>query len=121
MSLNTARNFYGNTESMTYKITVLPATAAVINLFVITVLNFIYDYLAIFLTDLEMKRTQAEYDESLSLKIYLFQFVNYYSSIFYIAFFKGKFPGILPNIIEFLDYVKKNVVQEIVCLNYVFN
>lgn len=78
---------------MTYKITVLPATAAVINLFVITVLNFIYDYLAIFLTDLEMKRTQAEYDESLSLKIYLFQFVNYYSSIFYIAFFKGKFPG----------------------------
>lgn len=93
MSLNTAQNIYGNTDSMTYKITVLPVTAAVINLIVITLLNFVYDYLAIFLTDLEIRRTQAEYDESLSLKIYLFQFVNYYSSIFYIAFLKGKFVG----------------------------
>lgn len=93
MSLNTAQNIYGNTDSMTYKITVLPVTAAIINLIVITLLNFVYDYLALFLTDIEMRRTQAEYDESLSLKIYLFQFVNYYSSIFYIAFLKGKFVG----------------------------
>lgn len=78
---------------MTYKITVLPITAAFINLFVITVLNYVYDYLAVILTNMEMKRTQAEFDESLSLKIYLFQFINYYSSIFYIAFIKGKFPG----------------------------
>lgn len=78
---------------MSYKITVLPVTAAVINLIVITLLNYVYDYLAVILTDIELKRTQAEYDESLSLKIYLFQFVNYYSSIFYIAFLKGKFVG----------------------------
>lgn len=93
MSLNTAQNIYGNTDSMSYKITVLPITAAVINLVVITLLNYVYDYLAVILTRIEMKRTQAEYDESLSLKIYLFQFVNYYSSIFYIAFLKGKFVG----------------------------
>ncbi|XP_063708488.1 anoctamin-5 isoform X2 [Culicoides brevitarsis] len=93
MSLNTAQNIYGNQDSMTYKITVLPVTAACINLFVITVLNYVYDYLAVILTNMEMKRTQAEFDESLSLKIYLFQFINYYSSIFYIAFIKGKFPG----------------------------
>lgn len=78
---------------MSYKIMVLPATAAVINLVVITILNYIYDYLAVFLTDIEYRRTQTEYDESLTLKIYLFQFVNYYSSIFYIAYFKGKFVG----------------------------
>lgn len=93
MSLNTAQNIYGNTDSMTYKITVLPVTAAIINLVVITLLNYVYDYLAVILTNIEMKRTQADYDESLSLKIYLFQFVNYYSSIFYIAFLKGKFVG----------------------------
>lgn len=93
MSLNTSRNFYGNTDTMSYKVMVLPATAAVINLVVITILNFIYNYLAIYLTDIELRRTQQEYDESLSLKIYLFQFVNYYSSIFYIAFLKGKFVG----------------------------
>lgn len=37
-----------------------------------------------------MPRTQTEYDDSLTLKMYLLQFVNCYSSIFYIAFFKGK-------------------------------
>jgi hypothetical protein len=40
------------------------------------------------LTEVELNRTQTEFDDSLSLKIYLLQFVNYYSSIFYIAFFK---------------------------------
>ena len=38
-------------------------------------------------------RTQTDYDNSLTLKSYLFQFVNFYSSIFYLAFFKGKFTG----------------------------
>ncbi len=36
------------------------------------------------------RRTQTEFDDSLTVKIYLFQFVNYYFSIFYIAFVKGK-------------------------------
>lgn len=40
-----------------------------------------------------MLRTQTEFDDSLTLKIYLLEFVNYYASIFYIAFFKGKFVG----------------------------
>ena len=49
--------------------------------------------MAVWLTDLELNRTQTEFDDSLSLKIYLLQFVNYYASILYIAFFKGKFVG----------------------------
>lgn len=46
-----------------------------------------------YLTELELLRTQTEFEDSLTLKIYLFQFVNYYTSIFYIAFLKGKFVG----------------------------
>lgn len=53
----------------------------------------IYNHLAEYLTELEMWRTQTQFDDSLTLKIYLLQFVNYYASIFYIAFFKGKFVG----------------------------
>lgn len=71
----------------------MPATTAVLNLIIITILNYLYDYLAVYLTNMEYRRTQTEYDESLTLKIYLFQFVNYYSSIFYIAYLKGKFVG----------------------------
>lgn len=93
MSLIYSRSLYGTTPSMTYTVMILPATAAILNLIIITILNYVYDYLAVYLTNIEYRRTQTEYDESLTLKIYLFQFVNYYSSIFYIAFLKGKFVG----------------------------
>ena len=51
----------------------------------------LYSLWKIFLhTSLEQHRTQTEYEDSLILKLYIFQFVNFYSSIFYIAFFRGK-------------------------------
>ena len=53
----------------------------------------IYQYVAEWLTGLELHRTQTEHDDALSLKIYLLQFVNYYASILYIAFAKGNFVG----------------------------
>ena len=39
---------------------------------------------------LELHRTQTEHEDSLIAKTYIFQFVNFYSSLFYIAFFKGR-------------------------------
>lgn len=80
-------------KSSTYKTLIIPCTAGLINLVCIIVLNFVYDRLAVWLTEKEFLRTQTEFDDSLTLKIYMFQFVNYYSSIFYIAFIKGKFVG----------------------------
>ncbi|VEN38241.1 unnamed protein product [Callosobruchus maculatus] len=68
-------------------------TAASINLVFIIIFNYIYTYVAEYLTEFELLRTQTEFDDSLTLKIYLLQFINYYASIFYIAFFKGKFIG----------------------------
>ena len=53
----------------------------------------IYSHIAVKLTDWECLRTQSEYDSSLTFKLYVLQFVNYYSSLFYIAFFKGRFTG----------------------------
>ena len=41
----------------------------------------------------EMHRTQSEFDDNLTFKVFLFQFINFYASIFYIAFFKGRFVG----------------------------
>ena len=68
-------------------------TGAVINLVCILIVNQIYGHVAIWLTELELNRTQTEFDDSLSLKIYILQFANYYGSIFYVAFFKGQFIG----------------------------
>lgn len=63
-----------------------------------------YTWLATCLTEYELLRTQTEFDDSLTLKIYLLQFVNYYASIFYIAFFKGKFIGFPGNYVRFYKY-----------------
>ena len=38
----------------------------------------------------EMHRTQTEYEDNLTFKVFVFQFMNFFASIFYIAFFKGK-------------------------------
>ena len=40
-----------------------------------------------------MHRTQSAYDDNLTFKVFIFQFINFYSSIIYIGFFKGKFVG----------------------------
>ena len=65
-------------------------TGAGINLVLILIMNYIYNLLAFWLTEKELHRTQTGFDDALTLKIYLFQFVNYYSTIFYVAFVKGQ-------------------------------
>ncbi|KAM9311705.1 anoctamin-6 [Gastrophryne carolinensis] len=68
-------------------------TASIINFVIIMLLNMLYERVAIMITDFELPRTRTDYENSLTTKMFLFQFVNYYSSCFYIAFFKGKFVG----------------------------
>ncbi|XP_065842345.1 anoctamin-7-like [Oscarella lobularis] len=68
-------------------------TGSILNLVVIIIMSFIYSKLATFLTNWEMHRTDDDYNYHLTMKMYLFEFVNYYSSLFYIAFFKGRFSG----------------------------
>ncbi|XP_032594153.1 anoctamin-5 isoform X2 [Drosophila grimshawi] len=93
MAQRASHSILGNENSMTYKIMVLPITAGFLDLIVISILDLVYSSLAVKLTNYEYCRTQTEYDESLTIKNYVFQFVNYYSSLFYIAFLKGKFVG----------------------------
>ncbi|XP_059080629.1 anoctamin-1-like [Tigriopus californicus] len=93
MSMGAALNAFHEETIKGHASLFISVTGATINLICILIFNQIYGYVAVWLTDLELNRTQTEFDDSLSLKIYLLQFVNYYASIFYIAFFKGKFVG----------------------------
>ncbi|KAM7015768.1 anoctamin-5b isoform 1-T1 [Tautogolabrus adspersus] len=68
-------------------------TASCINFVIIMILNFFYERVAVWITDMEIPKTHLEYENRLTMKMFLFQFVNYYSSCFYVAFFKGKFVG----------------------------
>lgn len=69
-------------------------SGSVLNLLVILVLSRVYIMLAHILTRWEMHRTQSQYEDMFILKVFIFQFVNFYSSPVYIAFFKGRFVGI---------------------------
>ncbi|XP_063783900.1 anoctamin-4 isoform X2 [Pseudophryne corroboree] len=68
-------------------------TAVCINFCIIMLLNVLYEKVAILLTNLEQPRTESEWENSFTLKMFLFQFVNLNSSTFYIAFFLGRFTG----------------------------
>lgn len=68
-------------------------TAALINLLAITILNMLYGRLAIKMTNWENHRKDSKYESHLAFKIFVFQFVNTYSSLFYVAYFKGQFNG----------------------------
>lgn len=65
--------------------------AAGLNLLCIVILNQLYEKIAIWLTNMEHPRTQTEYEDNFTFKIFLFQTLNFYSSLIYIAFFKGSF------------------------------
>ena len=65
------------------------ATAAFLNLIVIMLLTKVYIKLAVWLTDWENPPTESAYRDSFTWKMSSFQFVNNYSAIFYIAFFKS--------------------------------
>ncbi|KAG0721119.1 Anoctamin-7 [Chionoecetes opilio] len=68
-------------------------SGAVVNFIIIMCMGRLYEKLAFRLTTWEMHRTQTDFEDNLTFKVFVFQFVNFYSSIFYIAFFKGRFVG----------------------------
>lgn len=70
--------------------TIANMSGAVVNLIFIMALGRVYTKLAYMLTQWEMHRTQTEFEDNLIFKVFIFQFVNFYSSIIYIAFFKGR-------------------------------
>ncbi|XP_059360793.1 anoctamin-1-like isoform X2 [Carassius carassius] len=69
------------------------ATAVIINLVVILILDEIYGMVASWLTELEIPKTETIFEERLILKAFLLKFMNAYAPIFYVAFFKGRFAG----------------------------
>ncbi|XP_009298253.1 anoctamin-2b isoform X2 [Danio rerio] len=69
------------------------ATAVIINLVVILILDEIYGMVAAWLTELEIPKTETNFEERLILKAFVLKFMNAYAPIFYVAFFKGRFAG----------------------------
>ncbi|XP_041053392.1 anoctamin-1a isoform X2 [Carcharodon carcharias] len=72
---------------------IVTATAVIINLVVILILDEVYGSIARWLTVIEVPKTDKSFEERLIFKAFLLKFVNAYTPIFYVAFFKGRFTG----------------------------
>ncbi|XP_067850237.1 anoctamin-1a isoform X2 [Heptranchias perlo] len=72
---------------------IVTATAVIINLVVILILDEVYGSIAWWLTKIEIPKTDKSFEERLIFKAFLLKFVNAYTPIFYVAFFKGRFTG----------------------------
>ncbi|XP_030393152.1 anoctamin-7-like isoform X2 [Gopherus evgoodei] len=68
-------------------------SSTLVNLVLILLMSQVYTSLAEKLTRWEMHRTQTLHEDAFTFKVFIFQFVNFYSSPFYVAFFKGRFVG----------------------------
>lgn len=84
---------FRNHRTRAHATEVASLTGAVIQLIIIMILGKIYERVAERITEWEMHRTQQDYEDHLTFKVFIFQFVNFYSAIFYIAFIKGRFTG----------------------------
>eukprot|EP01135_Chromosphaera_perkinsii_P007078 Nk52_evm17s684 gene=Nk52_evmTU17s684 len=79
-------------------------SASVLNFVAIVILGAIYRKVAVILNDWENHRTASLYEEHLIIKMFCFEFVNSYASLFYIAFFKGNFTGTPKDPIKLFGY-----------------
>lgn len=95
---------YVLSEQTTYSTIIVSLTSGFINLLFIQAFNFLYQKLAEKLTNFEMHRTQVEHNDAVALKVFVLKFINYYSTLIYIAFFKSNIAGFPAKYIRFLCY-----------------
>ncbi|KAL4144975.1 hypothetical protein PRNP1_012649 [Phytophthora ramorum] len=69
------------------------AAASTVNAIQIMIMNNVYSTIAEKLNHFENHRTDTEYEDHLIGKTFLFQFVNSYASLFYVAFIKTSVEG----------------------------
>ncbi|KAF4323256.1 hypothetical protein BBO99_00001540 [Phytophthora kernoviae] len=79
--------------------------SSVANVIQITIMTKIYNYVSVVLVDQENHRTDMEYENSLIVKTVIFQFVNNYAGLFYVAFLKEGFEGCDISCMHELEYM----------------
>lgn len=84
---------FDNPAMKKYARLVSSLTAGVMSLTLIIIMSKYYTKFAIFMTEWENHRTQVQYENNLTVRRYVFEVFNFYSSLVYIGFFKGKFNG----------------------------
>lgn len=86
------RNVYSNRYTINgidYSVII----SSTLNALQIQFFNYVYSKLVVKLTEMENHKTQVQYEDSLIIKTFIFQFVNSFNSLCYIAFIKTNVEG----------------------------
>jgi len=113
--LSISHRLFENRSTRESASVIATSTGAFINLIIIMAMNKIYQKLALWITEWEMHRTKNEFEDHYTFKVFIFQFVNFYSSTFYLAFIKGSLPS-YPNHYSTLSGITLENVSVIFCL-----
>uniref|UniRef100_A0AAZ3Q7M8 Anoctamin n=1 Tax=Oncorhynchus tshawytscha TaxID=74940 RepID=A0AAZ3Q7M8_ONCTS len=92
ISTKTALHMSNNPTTRSNVRLTVKTTAAIINLVVILILDEVYGAVARWLTVLEVPKTDKSFEERLIFKTFILKFVNAFTPIIYIAFFRGRRP-----------------------------
>ncbi|XP_034033030.1 anoctamin-1-like isoform X2 [Thalassophryne amazonica] len=93
ISTKAALHMSANPMSRSHVQLTVKTTAAIINLVVILILDEVYGAVARWLTVLEVPKTDKSFEERLIFKTFILKFVNAFTPIIYIAFFRGRLVG----------------------------
>lgn len=74
-----------------YSITI----ASSVNAIIILIFDTLYYIIAFWMTDFENFKTHTDWEKSFIIKVFSFQFINNFNSLFYIAFLKRDIEGCL--------------------------
>ena len=85
---NQRRSTKDNPFFAQYSIPIAGGIAGLIMACIIELSGVFFQIIARQITNWEHPRTQADYENSYTFKMFLFQFINYYASLIYTAFFK---------------------------------
>jgi hypothetical protein len=73
------------------------------------VVNYIYTYISYILNEIENHRTETAYEDALATKVFAFQFINCFVSLFYIAFVQPFIQDLDPCVGTCMELLKLNV------------
>uniref|UniRef100_A0A674BJY1 Anoctamin n=1 Tax=Salmo trutta TaxID=8032 RepID=A0A674BJY1_SALTR len=93
ISITAALHMSNNPTTRSNVRLMVKTTAAIINLVVILILDEVYGAVARWLTVLEVPKTDKSFEERLIFKTFILKFVNAFTPIIYIAFFRGRLVG----------------------------
>ncbi|KAG8438139.1 hypothetical protein GDO86_008723 [Hymenochirus boettgeri] len=95
-------------------------SGAVLHYLTIVIMTKVNRVVATYLSNLEQPRTFTERENNFTIKVFIFQFVTHFSSLFYVAFFLGRINGYPGNYVRIAGHWRLEECHPSGCITDLF-